>query len=91
MTNYEKIKNMNEAELAQFLSKMGFDGTPWVVDFDVKCCRECPTMRLTTEEGYTFEASRCEVLEHCDYFPESDGAPSNEEVVGWWLKRTAEV
>lgn len=29
MTNYEKIKNMSEAELARFLSKLGFDGTPW--------------------------------------------------------------
>lgn len=91
MTNYEKIKNMNEVELTQFLSDMGFDGTPWVQDFDVEYCRKCPAMKLTTEDGYTFEASRCEVFEHCDYFPESDGTPSNKELVGWWLKKEAEV
>lgn len=91
MTNYEKIKDMNEVELTRFLSELGFDDTPWTREFDMECCKECPVMKMTTEDGYTFEASRCEVFEHCDYFPESDGTPSNEEVVGWWLKRTTEV
>lgn len=91
MINYEKIKSMNEAELKQFLSDLSFDCAPWAREFDVEYCRECPSMRLTTEEGYTFEASRCEVLGHCDYFPKSDGAPSNKELVGWWLKKEVEV
>lgn len=49
MTNFEKLKSMNEKEISEFLdSIVSIDDNPWVVWFYKKYCDNCETIRLNT-------------------------------------------
>ena len=46
MTNFEKLKSMNEKEISEFLdSIIGTDENPWIVWFNKRYCKNCETIR----------------------------------------------
>lgn len=46
MTNFEKLKSMNEEEISEFLDNIvSIDDSPWIVWFNKKYCKNCETIR----------------------------------------------
>lgn len=88
MTNFEKLKSMNEKEISKFLdSIVSIDDNPWVVWFYKKYCDNCETIRLNTLDpnahcDYTY----CELNKNCRYFQNKDDIPDNKEMIELWLE-----
>lgn len=93
MTNFEKIKNMSEYELAAWLANRAmYDGSPWDTSFAQRFCNNCPSItRDCPEVGRTKEFSWCELHGgQCKFFPEIMDFPRDEDVIEVWLRQEVE-
>ena len=87
MTNFEKLKSMNEEEISEFLDSIAsIDDSPWIVWFNKRYCENCETIR-----GYSLipdvydDFAYCEVNGNCRYFQDKDDIPDNKEMIELWL------
>ena len=87
MTNFEKLKSMDEKEISEFLdSIIGTDEDPWTVWFNKRYCENCETIR-----GYSLipdiydDFTYCEVNGNCRYFQDKDDIPDSKEMIELWL------
>ena len=87
MTNFEKLKSMNEKEISEFLdSIVSIDDNPWVVWFYKKYCDNCETIRLNAlDPNARCDYAYCEVNGNCRYFQDKDDIPDNKEMIELWL------
>ena len=92
MTNFEKLKSMNEKEISEFLdSIVSIDDNPWVVWFYKKYCDNCETIRLKTlDPNARYDYAYCELNENCRYFKNKDDIPDNKEMIELWLESEVE-
>ena len=103
MTNFKRIQSMNTEELASWLDKNGmFDGSPWSSWFNDRYCENCEPIELNYEDAreklgikifsweLTAECGYCECHDHCKFFPNIKGIPSNKEVIEMWLIEEAD-
>ena len=88
MTNFEKLKSMNEKEISEFLdSNISIDDNPWTVWFNKRYCENCETIR-----GYSLipdvydDFTYCEVNGNCRYFQDKDDVPDDKEMIELWLE-----
>lgn len=84
MTNADKIRAMNDEELAAFMCSLAYArNTPWSDPFCRTFCDNCPTVEGKIEEtGQTMEFNECDFV---------DGkCPHGDDVI-WWLRQPAEV
>jgi len=90
MTNFEKIKNMTEDELAAWLAKYAmYDGSPWDASFAKRFCDKCPSITgYCPEAGRTMEFSWCELHDgKCKFCPEITDFPRDEDIIKVWFKQ----
>ena len=61
-TNGDRIRNMNDEELADFLLKLVYSqDTPWSIPFAKKFCENCPTVEATiVETGKIMKFNECD-------------------------------
>ena len=97
MTNFKHIQSMTVDELAKWLDKYGqFDQSPWANWFNNQYCKNCEPIKLNYEDSknklnieplsyLTIECAFCECNDHCRFFPEIDGIPSNLETIKMWF------
>ena len=93
MTNFDKIKNMSEYELAAWLAKRAmYDGSPWDTSFAERFCHNCPSIAGECQEfGRTMEFSWCELHDgRCKYFPDIPDFLRDENIIKTWFKQEAE-
>ena len=88
MTQFEKFKNMDTEQFADWLDEYGmFDGSPWMEWFDRRYCNNCkPVMCHSADDSREFAFAWCEIYDKCKYFPESYEQPDNKEVIKMWLE-----
>ena len=85
MTNFEKLKSMNEEEMSEFLdSIISVDDNPWIDWFNKKYCENCETIEVNHYAH--INCSYCEVNGNCKYFQDKDDIPNNKEMIELWLK-----
>lgn len=92
MTNFDKIKNMTENELAAWLAKRAmYDGSPWDTSFAERFCHNCPSItRYCPEVDRMKEFSWCELHDgQCKFFPEITDFLRDEDIIEMWLKQEA--
>lgn len=92
-TNFDKIKNMTEDELAAWLAKYAmYDGSPWDTSFAKRFCDKCPSITgYCPEAGRTMEFSWCELHDgKCKFCPEITDFPRDEDIIKVWLKQEEE-
>ena len=78
-TNADRIRAMNDEELAEWMSGMAYGReTPWSEPFQKKFCDNCPTVRGTYESG------REDDFNECDF---SDGVCPHGSDIVWWLRQ----
>ncbi len=83
-TNADRIRAMNDEELADFLCSIAYTGNdPWSEPFCRAFCDKCPTIKGTyVDTGIEDE------FHECDF---SDGkCPHGSDCV-WWLQKPAEA
>ena len=92
MTNFEKLKSMNEKEISEFLdSIVSIDDNPQVVWFYKKYCDNCETIRLNTlDPNARCDYAYCELNENCRYFQNKDDIFDNKEMIELWLESEVE-
>ena len=103
MTNLEKFKAMSLGELTEWLDEQGqFDDAPWTHWFDSRYCQNCEPIKLNYEDAkeklgielfswdLTTGCAFCECNDHCKFFPNIKGIPSNKEIIEMWLIEEAE-
>ena len=84
MTNFEKLKSMNEKEISEFLDSI--DDNPWIVWFNKKYCENCETIRSCGRNpNIYYDSTYCEVNGNCRYFQDKDDIPDNKEMIELWL------
>ena len=87
MTNFEKLKSMNEEEISEFLDSItSIDDNPWIVWFNKKYCENCETIRsyIRNPDIY-YDSTYCEVNGCSRYFQDKDDIPDNKEMIELWL------
>ena len=86
MTNFEKLKSMNEEEISEFLDNVNIDDNPWTVWFNKKYCKNCETIRNYARiPDIYYDLTYCEVNGNCRYFHDKDDIPNNKEMIELWL------
>lgn len=82
-TNADRIRNMSDEELADFLLKLVYSqDTPWSIPFARKFCDNCPTIEAKIE-GY----GKIMKFNQCDFVGEE--CPHGRDIM-WWLREPAE-
>ena len=86
MTNFEKLKSMNEEEISEFLDSISIDDDPWTVWFNKRYCENCETIRSYARiPDIYYDSTYCEVNGKCRYFQDKDDIPDNKEMIELWL------
>ena len=87
MTNFEKLKSMNEEEISEFLDSIAsIDDSPWIVWFNKRYCENCETIRSYARiPDIYYDSTYCEVNGNCRYFQDKDDIPDNKEMIELWL------
>ena len=87
MTNFEKLKSMNEEEISKFLdSLVNIDDNPWIVWFNKRYCKNCEAIRSYAQiPDIYYDSTYCEVNGNCRYFQDKDDIPDNKEMIELWL------
>ena len=92
MTRFEKFKNMNIDELAEYLVQY-IDEGPWDEWFGKRYCLDCPTITkkvpsiLCENHMVDMEHSYCELNGCCRYLPEiTDNNESEKRIIKMWLE-----
>ena len=88
MTQFEKFKNMDIDEFAEWLDKYGeFDNSPWIQWFDGLYCNNCEAIMCHhIDSEYEFPCSWCELEGKCKFFQDLDEAPDNKMIIKMWLE-----
>lgn len=87
MTNFEKLKSMNEEEISEFLDSISIDDSPWIVWFNKKYCENCETIRSYARiPDIYYDSTYCEVNGNCRYFQDKDDIPDSKEMIELWLE-----
>lgn len=82
MTNADRIRNMSDDELAEFLDQIAYAReTPWSKPFYEKFCKSCPEPEYTLDDGRELR------LHECDF---KDGVCPHGGDIVWWLQQPAE-
>lgn len=88
MTNYEYIKSLSKAGLAEWLEKVtNCELGPWYDWFGAKYCDNCESVMCHYGDSKTeFPCSWCE-LNHwaCRFFPEEEKAPEGIKLIQLWM------
>ena len=92
MTQFDKFKNMDIDQLADWLDEHGqFDGSPWISWFDYKYCKNCPDIMCHyLDSEYEFHCSWCELEGKCKYFSDLNEAPDNKMIIKMWIESDAD-
>ena len=86
MTNFEKLKSMNEEEISEFLDSIAsIDDNPWTVWFNKRYCENCETIRGSLIPDIYCDLTYCEVNGNCRYFQDKDDIPDSKEMIELWL------
>lgn len=81
VTNADRIRSMNDQELAAFLDRISIGGDePWESTFKKTFCDCCPTVEVTEEDGRQYHLYECGFV---------DGVCPHGESIPWWLKQPA--
>ena len=76
-TNADRIRVMNDQELAEFLERISVGGEePWESAFAAGFCDGCPTVQATDDDGRHYS------LNECDF---TDGVCPHGNSIQWWL------
>ena len=88
MTNFEKLKSMNEEEISEFLDSLAnIDDNPWIVWFNKRYCKNCEAIRSYARiPDIYYDSTYCEVNGNCRYFQDKDDIPDNKEMIEFWLE-----
>lgn len=88
MTKFEKFKQMDIDEFAEWLDEYGaFDGSPWLDWWNDNYCSKCETeIAYVLDLKKDMEFSWCELHDKCKFFPELDENPDNKEIIRMWLE-----
>ena len=88
MTNFEKLKSMNEEEISEFLDSLAnIDDNPWIVWFNKRYCENCEAIRsYGRNPNIYYDSTYCEVNGNCRYFQDKDDIPDNKEMIELWLE-----
>lgn len=89
MTEFDKIKNMNLEELAEWLDVVcSFsDDSPWMKWFSEKFCDNCPPVQTFVPYlNKEAECSYCELNGNCKFFPDLLDTPENKQIIKMWLE-----
>ena len=101
MTNFKYLQSRTLEDFAVWLNNYGqFDGAPWTQWFNDTFCEKCEAIELKYEDSKqklgitpfydeTLECGYCECNDHCRFFPNIKGIPSNKDVIEMWLKEEA--
>ncbi len=66
MTNAERIRSMNDEELADLLAEISYSGTgPWKWPFELLFCENCPAPEYTLDDGRKLNLHECD-FEGCE-------------------------
>lgn len=77
MTNAERIRSMNDEEIADLLAEISYSGTgPWEWPFERLFCETCPAPEYTLDDGRKLNLHECD-FEGCE-------CPHGRGIV-WWL------
>ena len=88
MTNFERLKSMNEKEMSEFLdSIISVDDDLWIDWFNKKYCENCEIIEHSNPDGgIPFTYTYCEINGNCRYFQDKDDIPNSKEMIELWLK-----
>ena len=93
MNNFEKLKQMDIDQAAEWLDKHGqFDSSPWMKWFDSTYCQNCETVETRLEDfDKDVVCAWCEVHDDkCKFFPDQSEAPEGRQIVKLWLESEVE-
>ena len=81
-TNADRIRVMNDQELAEFLERISVGGEePWETAFAAGFCGCCPTVDAVDDDGRHYS------LKECDFV---DGVCPHGDSIQWWLSQPAQ-
>ena len=81
-TNADRIRVMNDQELAEFLERISVGGEePWETAFAAGFCGCCPTVDVVDDDGRHYS------LKECDFV---DGVCPHGDSIQWWLSQPAQ-
>lgn len=82
MTNFEKIKNMNKDQMAEFLEKLNSDGiekAPHNIWFNEEYCENCPDIEVIYRD-------KKELWKECDFEGNCPNTDWGSDIVKLWLE-----
>lgn len=84
MTVFEKIKNKNIDELAEWLAEHCLcDTAPWWDFWNENYCKKCkPIKRNNGRMEYAY----CELNHNCKFFKEMEVVPDIKQMIKMWLE-----
>ena len=83
MTNADRIRNMDDAELAAFLIDLAYKGkAPWTGPFSAQFCDVCQTVEGRLDDGRVLHLHECEF---------ADGKCPHGGAAEWWLRQPYET
>lgn len=78
-TNADRIRAMDDAELAAFLIDLAYMGKdPWTGPFSAQFCDVCPTVEGRLDDGRVLHLHECEF---------ADGKCPHGGDAEWWLRQ----
>ena len=88
MNNFEKLRQMDIDQAAEWLDKHGqFDSSPWVEWFDDTYCQNCEKIKGSVMDlSKEVECAWCEVHDKCQFFPDRSEVPEGKQIVKLWLE-----
>lgn len=89
MTVFQKIKNMDTDELAEWLDEHGaYDDAPWFRWWDENYCKKCkPVIGKYKDFDREMEFAWCELNDdRCKFFQDMDEMLSNKQIIKMWLE-----
>ncbi len=92
VTNFEKIKNMNIDEFAEWLDKHdSWENTPWMEWWNNTYCKNCePVIGIFVDSWKESEFAWCELYGKCRFFQELDKTPDSLLMAKLWLESEIE-
>lgn len=82
MTIFEKLKNKNIDELANWLDEYAtHDTSPWYHWWDSHYCNKCEGVE---KDGMKF--AYCELHGNCKFFKDMEEIPDNKQIIKMWLE-----
>lgn len=94
MTVFDKIKNKNIDEFAEWLDEYCVcDTAPWWKWWDENYCKKCEPINIETTNVFGYEIGECaycEVNGNCEFFKDMEEIPNSKQIIKMWLESEKE-